>query len=96
MLKPDSEEWITPKLCKLLEKHITALEMAGGNPHPVQAPMKSTAKYTQGGMLGQSLNTKSTAGGLLASSHKASWSRDRIPNVSIVVRVTGPMSISSL
>jgi len=40
MLKPDGEEWATLKLRQMLEKHIAALEMAGGEPRPTPIPVK--------------------------------------------------------
>ena len=76
MLKAEGEEWTVPKLQQLLEKHITALEMAGGEPRPAPMPVKPITKYTQGGVSGQS---KSTAGGLLAGSHKAPVAQKQSP-----------------
>ena len=70
MLKPDGEEWTVTMLRQLLEKHITALERAGGEFRPAPIPMKPITKYTQGGVSGQSLSLKSTAGGLLAGNQK--------------------------
>jgi len=39
MLKPDGKEWTVSKLCQLLEIHITALEMAGGEPKILGTPL---------------------------------------------------------
>ena len=46
MLKADGEEWTVSTLRQLLEKHITALEKAGGESRSVPIPMKPITKYT--------------------------------------------------
>ena len=73
MLKGDNEEWTVPKLRQLLGKHITALEMAGGECHVPQSPVRLSGDkhfQTEGGRLP---NLRPTAGGLLAgnSRHQA-------------------------
>ena len=71
MLKPDGDEWTVSKLRQLLEKHITALEMAGGDPRPNQSLVKPHNKYPPRDGSWQLFNPKSTAGGLLAGGNKS-------------------------
>ena len=62
MLKGE-EEWTVAKLSELLGKHISAMEMAGGEIHPPQASlMKSNLKLPYR----EYHNSKATAGELLA------------------------------
>ena len=76
MLKADGEDWTVPKLRQLLEKHITALEMAGGEPRPTVRP---NAKYPQREGSGQFYYSKSTAGALLASNARSTTVSRTIP-----------------
>ena len=65
MLKGDNEEWTVPKLQQLLEKYITALEMAGGDCYLSQSPIRlSSVRHFQSEGSRHS-NPKPTAGGLL-------------------------------
>ena len=68
MLKNDDEEWTVSKLRQLLGKHITALEMAGGESHIAQAPVRPISRHPSG----HSHYPKSTAGGLLAGNARNS------------------------
>ena len=66
MLKGDNEEWTVSKLRQLLGKHITALEMAGGEFYLSRPPIRlNSGKHFQpeGGRLS---NPRPTTGGLLA------------------------------
>ena len=65
MLKSDDEEWTVSKLRHLLGKHITALEMAGGESRIAQAQVRPISRYPlrEGG---HSYYPRPTAGGLLA------------------------------
>ena len=70
MLKGDNEEWTVPKLRQLLGKHITALEMAGGESYVPQSPVRlNSGKHFQpeGGRFS---NLRPTAGGLLAGNSR--------------------------
>ena len=65
MLKGDNEEWTVSKLRQLLGKHITALEMAGGEFYLSRPPIRlNSGKHFQpeGGRLS---NPRPTTGGLL-------------------------------
>ena len=52
--------------------------MAGGEPRPSQMPVKFNTRHTQG-VSGQTSSFKSTAGSLLASSHKTTMVSKQIP-----------------
>ena len=70
MLKGDNEEWTVSKLRQLLGKHITALEMAGGECYLSRPPTRmNSGKHfqTEGGRLS---NPRPTASGLLAGNSR--------------------------
>lgn len=60
-------EWTVAKLRELLGKHITAMEMVGGEIHPPSQPPPPSAKpvYKQGYQQRELRSPKSTAGELL-------------------------------
>ena len=66
MLKGDDEEWTVPKLRQLVGKHITALEMAGGECH-LPSPIRPKHSQLEGV---RHPYPKSTASSLLAGNSK--------------------------
>lgn len=80
MLKGDNEEWTVPKLRQLLGKHITALEMAGGECYLPQPPIRlSNGKHFQPEG-GRPPNLRPTAGGLLAGNSRHQVSKRYQPS----------------
>ena len=67
MLKGDDEEWTVPKLRQLVGKHITALEMPGGECHLPPSPIRPRHSQVEGV---RHPYPKSTASGLLAGNSK--------------------------
>ena len=60
MQKGDTEEWTVTKLCQLLGKHITALEIADDESYSASPQMVSGNKSTQraaGGLLAGTANS---------------------------------------
>ena len=79
MLKNDDKEWTVSKLRHLLGKHVTTLEMVGGESRVAQVPAKPISKYPPRETSRHSHYPKSTAGGLPASSTRSSTVAKRHP-----------------
>lgn len=75
IMKKDGKEWTVSKLCQLLEKHITALMMAGGQSCFTPASLKPNSRYSQREGSGQSYHLKSTAEGLTENSRNPGVTR---------------------
>ena len=68
LIKGDKEEWTVSKLFQLLGKHVTALEMAGGECYLPQSTTRLGNRKQFQPEGGRHSYPKSTAGSLLAGS----------------------------